>query len=301
MAWIDRELRRLDNPDQLSRTPLMPVHLSRSDVRSLTRQPPSSLQLFQLGLLCGIPDVEDRTPDELKDALESRGFTVVPDRTPSLAGLLPLVPEPDLAWLARRGATELAVDHDLKFLRYQNMILPDLPAGQAQGLGGLNLSAALGELSQLLEPRTAQADPLVSTLKSVGDRGRVGALVTRLEIPADLAQATVETTLWVRTGPLQWAPFLTRSASVRPEEVAAGEGQNLAADPQVKSAFAIVESLGLGKIPAELKDRSLRMGAATEKALGGARAQISHDLNLLALPVFDQTVEVGADRPPGRP
>jgi hypothetical protein len=301
MAWIDRELGRLDNPAQLSRTPLMPVYLSRSDVRSLARQPQFNLRLFQLGLLCGVPDVEERTPDDLKDALESRGFTVDHDRTPSLAGLLPLVPEPDLAWLARRGATELAVDNDLKFLRYQNMILPDLPAGQAQGLGGLNLSAALGELSQLLDPQTAQADPLFSTLKSVGERARVGALVTRLEIPADLAQATVETTLWVRTGPLQWVPFLTRSASVRPEELAAGEGQNLAADPQVKSAFSIVESLGLGKIPAELKDRSLRMGAATEKALGGARAQISHDLNFLALPVFDRTVEAGAGRPRDRP
>ena len=94
--------------------------------------------------------------DDLKDAVEGRGFTVDGEQAPSLAGLLPLVPEPDLTWLARRAATELAVDSDLKFIRYQGMILPDLPAGQLQaqglglGLGGLNLSSVLGQLTRLL-------------------------------------------------------------------------------------------------------------------------------------------------------
>ena len=42
LAWIDQELKRLDDPARLARTPLMPVHLSRSDVRSLARQPQAS-------------------------------------------------------------------------------------------------------------------------------------------------------------------------------------------------------------------------------------------------------------------
>ena len=64
--------------------------------------------------------------DDLKDALEGRGFAPEGEHTPSLSGLLPLLPEPDLQWLARRAATELAVDPDLRFLRYQGMILPDV-------------------------------------------------------------------------------------------------------------------------------------------------------------------------------
>ena len=111
--------------------------------------------------------------------------------------------------------------------------------------------------------------------------------MTRLEMPADLAQATVESTLWVRAGADRWVPFVTRSASVRPDDLAPDAGRNLAGDPQVKTAFSLVESLGLGNISPELKQRSLRMGAATEKALGAARAAISQDLNLLMLPVFE--------------
>jgi hypothetical protein len=304
ILWIDQERKRLDDPARFEQTPLMLVHLARGDVRSVARQPRTNQRLLQLGWLCGLGEVETMALDDLKDAVESRGYAADQDQQPSLAGLLPLVPESDLAWLARRAATELAVDRDLRFLRFQGMILPDLPAGQvqAQGLAGLDLSAALGGLSSLLDPQQGQQDPLAATLKKVGDRGRVGALVTRLDVPADLAEATVEITLWVRAGPLQWVPFLTRSSSVRTNDVAPGEGPNLAADPQVKSAFAIVESLGLGQIPQEVKDRSLRMGAATDKALGAARAAISQDLSSLGQPVFEQAAGVaGPNRPPGRP
>ena len=131
VAWIDQELKRLDDPALTARTPLMPVHLSRSDVRGLARQPASSTRLLQLGWLCGLPDVEMMPLDDLKDALESRGFVAGSDQTPSLAGLLPLFPEPDLSWLGRRAATELALDSDLRFIRFQNMVLPDLRTDQA--------------------------------------------------------------------------------------------------------------------------------------------------------------------------
>ncbi|MGC8643402.1 MAG: hypothetical protein ACP5XB_26390 [Isosphaeraceae bacterium] len=296
IAWIDQERKRLDDPAQSARTPLMPVHISRSDVRSLARQSRANQRLLQLGWLCGLPDVESMSLGDLKDAVESRGFLAQGDQTPSLAKLLPLVPESELAWLGHRAATELAVDTDLKFIRYQGMILPDISAAQlqAQGLGGLNLASALGEINRLLDPQQNQQDPLVARLKQIGDSGRVGALVTRLDLPADLAHTSVEATLWVRTAPLRWIPFLTRSVAVRPEDLTAGEGQNLAADPRVKTAFSIVESLGLGTIPPEVKERTLRMGVATDKALGGARAAINHDLNLLALPVLDQSAEAPA-------
>ena len=200
--------------------------------------------------------------------------------------MLPLQPEPDLQWLARRTATELAVDPDLRFLRYQGMILPDVKTGQP--LGGLNLSTALSEITKLLDPAQGQADPLAASLKKVADRGRVGAMVTRLDVPADLSEATVEITLWVRAGGDRWVPFGSRKATVRPDEVAPEAGKNLAGDPQVQTAFSLVESLGLGSIPPELKERSLRMGAATEKALGTARAEFSQDLDTLMLPVLER-------------
>ncbi len=297
VAWIDQELKRLDDPVLTARAPLMPVHLSRSDVRGLVRQPPANTRLLQLGWLCGLPEVETMPLDDLKDALEGRGFALNGDQTPSLAGLLPLFPEPDLAWLGRRAATELAVDSDLRFIRYQNMLLPDSKTGQP--LNGLNVSSALAEVAKLFDSEQGKQDPLVATLKKVGDRGRVGVLVTRLGIAADMSQTTVEATMWVRAAADRWVPFVTRSASVRPEDLPADAGRNLAADPQVQSAFSLEEALGLGTIPAELKQRSLKMGATTEKALGTARGAITQDLNALMLPIFENP---GGDRQrPGKP
>ena len=91
--------------------------------------------------------------------------------------------------------------------------------------------------------------------------------MTRLEIQADMSSVTVESALWVREGQ-RWFLFGTRDATVRPDELENDAGKELAEDPQVKSAFQIADLLGLGAIPPEVKQRSLRIGAATEKALG---------------------------------
>jgi hypothetical protein len=302
VRWIDKELKRIDDPAAIVQATLLPVHLSRGDVRSVTRQPRSNTRLLQLGWLCSLPEVEAMPLDDLKDALEGRGYAIDADTVPSLAGLLPLAPEPDLAWQARRAATELAVDTDLRFIRYQNLVLPDVPGGQVQALNGLNLTTALAEVTRLLDPEQMKEDPLAAALRKIGDSGRVGAVVTRLDIPAQLDHISVETTLWIRLGGDRWGPFVTRSASVRPEETAPGAGQNLAEDPQVKSAFSILEALGLGNIPPELKQRSLKMGAATEQALGTARAAIAQDLSTLMLSVLEARDGAADDgRPANRP
>jgi hypothetical protein len=304
VRWIDEEMKRLADPARISHSALLPVHLARGDVRSVSRQPRLNTRLLQLGWLCALPQIEAMPLEDLKDALEGRGFAIEADSVPSLAGLLPLAPEPDLTWQARRAATELAVDSDLRFIRFQNILLPDSPGGQAQALSGLNLTAALAEVTRLLDPEQGKEDPLAGTLRKIGDSGRVGTVVTRLEIPAQLDHISVETTLWIRLGGDRWGPFVTRTASVRPEETAPQAGRNLAEDPQVKSAFSIVEALGLGNIPPELKERSLKMGAATEQALGKARAELAQDLTSLMLPVLETRDDASgegqnAHKPPG--
>ncbi len=218
VAWIDQELKRLDDPGRTARTRVMPVHLSRGDVRSLVRQTAANTRLLQLGWLCGLPDVESTPLDDLKDALEGRGFIANGDQTPSLAGLLPLFPENDATWLGRRAATELAVDPDLRFIRFQNMVLPDKKTGQA--LEGLNVSSAIAEVAKLLDPEQGRQDPLAAMLKQVGDRGRVG----RAGDPA--RHRTRYEPGHCRGGSLgprrrSLGSVLSRSASVRPEDLPA--------------------------------------------------------------------------------
>ena len=78
------------------------------------------------------------TFDELKNALESRGFDIdqAAQRPPAaLDRLLPPAPEPELSWLARRAATEIAVDPDLRFIRFQDTVFPT-PAPDSPGRHG---------------------------------------------------------------------------------------------------------------------------------------------------------------------
>jgi hypothetical protein len=111
-----------------------------------------------------------------------------------------------------------------------------------------------------------------------------------------LSAVTVESTLWVRSGD-RWIPFGSRTANVRSDDLERDAGKNLEADPQIQSAFKIVEMLGLGAIPADVKGRSLRIGAATERALGMARSAFEQDLQALALPVLESTKDDPAPAP----
>jgi hypothetical protein len=285
LAWIDREVKKLADTTRSTHSRLISIHLLRGDVRKVERQTQSNSRLLKLGWLCELPDVENMPVDDLKEAIEGRGFALEGNQTPSLSALLPPAPESDLQWQARRAATELAVDSDLRFLRYQGMVLPDQKLGQP--LPGLDLAAALGEITKLLDPGQGATDPVFAALKRIGERGRVGATITRLDIQPDLSQVSVEATLWVRTSGERWVAFGSRSSTIRPDDLAAQAGQNLVADPQVKTAFSLVEALGLGAIPPEFKQRSLRVGAATEKALGIARSALNQDLEALTLPVFE--------------
>ncbi len=293
LQWIDQELARTAG-GAAPKSVLMSVRLPRSEVRELDRRPAGTERLLRLAWLCKLPDPESMPLGELKDSLESRGYALDAggrSQPVALDALLPPVPEPEQVWLARRAATELSVDQDLRFIRFQDTVLPDAGTG---GLpGGVGLSTAMSELKRLLEvDQGQQADPLLQKLNAVAQRGRAGAVVTRLQIAPDMSNVTVESTLWIRSGD-RWTPFGSRTATVRPEELGDQAGKGLETDPQIQGAFKIVESLGLGAIPADLKERSLRIGAATEKALALARSAFNEDLQGLALPVL----EPGKDAP----
>jgi hypothetical protein len=297
VQWIDRELASTAGT-ATPRSFLIPVRLARSEVRGLDRRPAATERLLRLAWVCNLPEPESMPLDQLRDALEARGYSFEPggrSQPVALEGLLPPAPEPEQVWLARRASSELAIDPDLRFLRFQDTVLPDSGTG---GLpGGVGLSTAMSELKRLLDlDQGERKDPLLEKLKAVAERGRAGAVVTRLEIAPDMSTVTVESALWIRTGD-KWASFGSRTATVRPDELAAEAGKGLEADPQVQSAFKVVESLGLGAVPAELKERSLRIGAATEKALGMARSAFNEDLQALALPI-QEPARNAAEAPP---
>jgi len=319
VSWIDGELKRLEDEKAAAETPLLSVRVARGDCRSVDRAPEANARLLALGWLCGLADVEEKPIDELRGALETRGFAPIGDETPSLDRLAPIVQEPENVWLARRAATELSVDPDLRFVRYQGMLLPDVQPGQPLAAAGINPSALLAQINKLIDPGAAQGDPLAPELARIAARGRAGAAVTQLEVAPDLSRVAVEIALWVR-GPRGWSVYGTRSHMIRPDQVDPAVGQNIAGDPQVQAAFNLVDRLVPGAVTPELRQRSLNIGAATTQALGAARSAFNRELESLALPVLEPPsntfpnprentfpepprpgVGTPADRPAGRP
>jgi len=126
---------------------------------------------------------------------------------------------------------------------------------------------------------------MVESLRAVEARGRIGLVVTQLELGRDMASATVESSFLVRLGNNRWVPVAVRPATTQAGEVSPDAVAPVANDPQVQMLFRAFEGLGLGSAGAEIKQRGLNIGAATRQALGMSRAALNQDLESLALPV----------------
>jgi hypothetical protein len=278
-GWIERELARMAAPNAGDKSSLMVIKLNRTEVKAIERKSKKDQRMLRLGWLSNLPDVETMSRENLAQALDGRGFSPDANTPVSVDPLLPIQAETEAQWLVRRAATEVLNDPGGRLLRYQGMVMPEPAAGEAPPAAA-SLNAALGTIKELLGE--APVDPLPGKLRELAGQGRVGVVVTRLELSPDFSSVAVETTLWARGGD-RWVPAVVRSSSVRPDDLPANAADGLAEDPQVKAAFGVVEALGLGEVPQELKRRSLNMGAATRNALGQARGALDQDLHTLEL------------------
>ena len=279
-SWIDHQL-KTDAAGAGERPPLTIVRLSRSEVRTVERRSRQAARWLRQGWLAGFPKVESMPSGHVRDALEGLGYALGGDTPVSIDPLLPVPLETDAQWLLRRAATEVTFDSGLRFIERQGIVFPEPAPGQAMDLGGV--AAFVGQFKRQFEDE--RRDPIQVGLREVGERGRVGAVVTRFDLTPDMATVTVETTLWVRHGLDRWVKGGWRQAAVETRRLGRDAGADLADDPQVRAAFQLVEGLGFGKIPDDVKRQSLNIGAATRQALSQARTAMAEELARLALPV----------------
>jgi hypothetical protein len=290
--WLDQQLDRADpagEPDP-PRAPLMVVTLNRAEIKSIVRRPRASARMLRQGWLSGFHDVETMKLADLKEALQGRGFATGTEESVPLDALLPIQPETELQWLTRRAATEVANDTGVRFIQIQNLLLPEPAPGQPLTMDGA--LAMVSNLAPLLDDRPV--DPLETQLREVAARGRVGAMVTQQQMSPAFDAVAITISLWVREGQ-RWTKAGSRSASVRTDALRPGEANDLGRDPQLAAVFQIFESVGFG-FPAEVKQRSLNIGAATRKALGMARTAFTERLGTMALPL-ERDGAAGPPRP----
>jgi hypothetical protein len=283
LPWVERELARLAAEDPAGST-LMMATLPVGQVQRVIKAPGRAGRWLRLGWLSGFKNVEELPLDALRDGLEGRGFDLDSPAHVPLERLLPIPIETEWQWLTRRAATEAMYDTGLRFIRFEQLIVPEPVPGQPP-----DAKAMLSALPDVVKLLAGEAeDGLPERLREVGARGRVGAVVTRQETGPGLESVTIEMVLWVRGSGNRWAPFGSRTVTVKPGDLKEDEGKEIADDPQVQAAFRLIESLGFGRIPADVRQRSLNVGAATRKALAQARSAFQDDLSKLALAVEDQ-------------
>jgi len=292
--WLDRVLARPAGMAEPS--VLMAARLTRGEVKTLQRRGTIAARTLRLGWTLGLNDVETMPLDELKDVLEGRGLLATGTTPIALDTLLPLSLESESQWLLRRAATEVNNDDGLRFIRFGNSVMPE-PAPGRQADPGNAASLLNSTLQDLLGGE--QADPLPPRLNEVAAKGKVGAMVTRLELASDMASVTVESTLYVRNSQGAWTRGPSRSGTVRTDQAATpGEVQEVADDPQVKSAFNLVDSLGFGLVSDDMKRKSLAIGATTKRALSLVRSALARDLGDLALPLNPPSTKAAAAKQP---
>ena len=288
-AWIDRELAA--DAGRTAQTPLMVVRLERGEIKTIGRRGPLAGRALRMGWACGFADAETIPLADLVGSLAGRGLDPTPEAFVPIDDLLPVPSESEGEWRVRRAATEVAHDSGLRFIRPGNMVLPEPAPGAGPGAISVDPAAAGKMLAEVIGELSGgpTSDPLVARLKEVGDRGRVGAVVTRLDLGANFDSVSVEAGLYVRGPDGSWSRPIWRSGSIRAGDPAIGGGDDLAEDPQVKAAFGLVESLGLGSVSPEMKAKGLAVGAATRRALGMARTALNAALAPIALPVAEPT------------
>ncbi len=275
--WLDRELAKSAGAEDPPA--LMSIQLGKGEATSVQRRGDQAARALRCAWLLGLPDPEASPLATLMDSIAGRGTLVEADDPVAIDRLLPPSLEPDDRWMLRRAATEVLNDEGLRFIRFGNTVLPEPAPGQAPD-PSLGPKLVEGTIKDVLT--AGRVDPLPERLHFIADRGRVGMMVTRIEIAADFGSVAAESTLYYR-GPGGWDRGGWRGSTVRVGEVPPFVVKAVASDPQVKALLDFVDSIGGGLVSPEMKQRGLTIGTTAGGAAVMARSALTRSLIGLAL------------------
>jgi hypothetical protein len=290
-AWLDRELSGSSSP--VAPTPLIAIRPDRGDVSAVERRSELAAQALRSAWLLGLADPETTPLVRLKDAIASRGTNLEGAQPIALDRLLPPGFEPDDRWLLRRAATEVLHDEGLRFIRFDNTILPEPVPGQPLD-PATGATLVEGTIRDVLG--VGGTDSLPSRLRAVAERGRVGVMVTSIGIAPDLGSVSAEASLYYRQGS-DWGRGVWRSQGLRVGSVPPVVVSLVAGDPQVKAVMDLIDLIGAGFVPPEMKERGLVVGTTIGGAVVLARTALVRSLAGLAFEVEGK----GSVRVPTRP
>ncbi len=141
---------------------------------------------------------------DLRAALAARGRLKDAADPAPVDTLLPLYSESAGTWELRRAATEVAIEPDLRAVRFRELLLPEsAPTADPENVTELIDSpagrAAFGAI-QAITPFDAES----AWRDDIAARGRSGALLSRVSFSIDSDQADATAELWVRHNDDRW-------------------------------------------------------------------------------------------------
>ncbi len=270
--WLDHELSKAGGSD----TPpiLMVIQLGKGEATSVQKRGDQAARALRAAWILGLPEPETSPLATLTDSIAGRGTTIEADDPVYIDSLLPPAIEDDDRWLLRRAATEVLNDEGLRYIRFGNTVLPEPVPGQAPD-PTLGPKLVEGTIKDVLTG--GRVDPLPDRLRSVADRGRVGMMVTRIDIAADFSAVAAESTLYCR-GEGGWDRAAWRQANVRVGEVPPFVMNMVASDPQVKALLDFVDAIGGGLVSPQMKQMGLSIGTSAGGAAVMARSALTRSL-----------------------
>ncbi len=284
-SWINAEVARLSTLKP-GRTVLTLATFPRSETRGIDQQMVETGRLLRLGWLAGLNDVETLPLDELTVALEPQ-TRIRPDDPGRVDALLPLYPEGEERWRARRAATEVVFDPSLRYVRFRQLTLPET---------GPNSDATPQTTSELIDSPAGRAafaaiqgvspfDAIDELLDDIAGRGYVGAIISRVELGIDSDQVEAESTFWVCQRGGRWTSLFTRRAVVASGASSLADRTPALEGSPIKTTLQVLETVASAPSSPEVSQLRQRLGATAELALGKARAALDQELAPLVLSV----------------
>jgi hypothetical protein len=270
--WLDRELSKAAGSD--APPFLMVIQLGKDEAKSVQKRGDQAARALRGAWILGLPDPESSPLATLTDSIAGRGTPIEADDPVYIDSLLPPAIEADDRWLLRRAATEVLNDEGLRYIRFGNTVLPEPVPGQAPD-PTLGPKLVEGTIKDILTG--GRVDPLPDRLRSVADRGRIGMMVTRIDISTDFTAVAAESMLYYR-GEGGWDRAAWRPANVRVGEVPPFVMNMVASDPQVKALLDFVDAIGGGLVSPQMKQMGLSIGTSAGGAAVMARSALTRSL-----------------------
>ncbi len=283
-AFLQLELRRTQQAargdgEQPEPPQFVIVEFPEARVRSLVTQATQNRAVAMLAWRERLAGVETKQVEELRKELTSKGVNL--NDVADLSDRLPLLPQDDREWAARRAILEHQHGDGLEFQGFGDALFQSGEGAKqvelSQLLGqlfekqlGSQLSELLGE-SQPARKTTNSNAALQKAVDAAVAKGQRAVRVTLLELDVASGRVTVTGRLLARMPNDRWESVWQSTVVEDGSQPRADLERRIEDDPQIKGLKQTLGDLGLQQ---ELS-KALRFGAATMAAQQAADKQFN--------------------------